>query len=393
LKHAMIRLAALALAISMVAGLTACGDPSGAGFMAAGTNSSASSDSASDSSSASAASQVEIEYSKNLTEDGKWADINLTDYVTLPDYKNITIPADQVTPTEEDLESQRQAFVQQYATATQITDRAVEDGDQVNIDYVGSVDGVEFTGGNTNGSGTTVTAGSTAYVDDFLTQIIGHTPGETFDVVVTFPDDYNDSTDADGNTMVLAGKEAVFKTTINYIEGDPIYPEFDDAFVAENLQSQYGWTTAAQANEEITSTLTEYNKAQYLQNYLLENAQVTEVPEVIINTLLEQSEANLNNTAASYGMSMDYMLMMYGYSDLESFREGFKTQYTDQIKLQMIYEAITDAEGLQPTDDDLKEAFGDNYNTVLDTYGSAYLLNQLRIDNGYNFVMENATVA
>lgn len=384
----MIRLAALALAISMAAGLTACGGSAASG------STSASSSAAADSSSTSAASQVEIEYSKNLTEDGKWVDINLTDYVTLPDYKSITIPADEINPTEEDLESQRQAFVEQYATPTEITDRAVEDGDQVNIDYVGSVDGVEFTGGNTNGAGTTVTAGSTAYVDDFLTQIIGHTPGETFDVVVTFPDDYNDSTDADGNTIVLAGKEAVFKTTINYIEGDPIYPEFNDAFVTENLQSQYGWTTADQADEEIKNTLTEYNKAQYLQNYLLENAQVKEVPEVIMNTLLEQSEGNLNNSAANYGLSIDYLLTMYGYESLDAFREDFKTQYTDQIKLQMIYEAIADAEGLQPTEDDLKDVFGDNYDLALETYGgTSYPMHQLRIDNGYNFVMENATVA
>lgn len=388
MKHAMIRLAALALAISMAAGLTACGGSAASG------STSASSSAAADSSSTSAASQVEIEYSKNLTEDGKWVDINLTDYVTLPDYKSITIPADEINPTEEDLESQRQAFVEQYATPTEITDRAVEDGDQVNIDYVGSVDGVEFTGGNTNGAGTTVTAGSTAYVDDFLTQIIGHTPGETFDVVVTFPDDYNDSTDADGNTIVLAGKEAVFKTTINYIEGDPIYPEFNDAFVTENLQSQYGWTTADQADEEIKNTLTEYNKAQYLQNYLLENAQVKEVPEVIMNTLLEQSEGNLNNSAANYGLSIDYLLTMYGYESLDAFREDFKTQYTDQIKLQMIYEAIADAEGLQPTEDDLKDVFGDNYDLALETYGgTSYPMHQLRIDNGYNFVMENATVA
>lgn len=388
MKHAMIRLAALGLAISMAAGLTACGGSAASG------STSASSSAASDSSSTSAASQVEIEYSKNLTEDGKWVDINLTDYVTLPDYKSITIPADEINPTEEDLESQRQAFVEQYATPTEITDRAVEDGDQVNIDYVGSVDGVEFTGGNTNGAGTTVTAGSTAYVDDFLTQIIGHTPGETFDVVVTFPDDYNDSTDADGNTIVLAGKEAVFKTTINYIEGDPIYPEFNDAFVTENLQSQYGWTTADQADEEIKNTLTEYNKAQYLQNYLLENAQVKEVPEVIMNTLLEQSEGNLNNSAANYGLSIDYLLTMYGYESLDAFREDFKTQYTDQIKLQMIYEAIADAEGLQPTEDDLKDVFGDNYDLALETYGgTSYPMHQLRIDNGYNFVMENATVA
>lgn len=60
----------------------------------------------------------------------------------------------------------------------------------------------------------------------------------------------------------------------------------------------------------------------------------------------------------------------------------------------MIYEAIADAEGLQPTEDDLKDVFGDNYDLALETYGgTAYPMHQLRIDNGYNFVMENATVA
>ena len=389
MKHAMIRLTALALAVFMAASLAACGSNTAS---SGSTSTSAASDSTSGS--VSAASQVEIDYGKNLTEEGKWADVDLAEYVTLPDYKNITVPADEITPTEEDLESQRQAFVEQYAAPTEITDRAVEDGDQVNIDYVGSVDGVEFTGGNTNGAGTTVTAGSTAYVDDFLTQIIGHKPGETFDVVVTFPEDYNDSTDAEGNTMVLAGKEAVFVTTINYIEGDPIYPEFDDAFVAENLQSQYGWTTAAQANDEITATLTDYNKAMYLQNYLLENAKVKEVPEVILNTMLEHEEANLTNTAAVNGLPVEYMLMMYGYEDMDAFREDYKTQYADQIKLQMIFEAIAEAEGLQPTDEDLKEAFGDNYDMALETYGgAAYPLHQLRIDNGYTFVLDNSTVA
>ena len=89
-----------------------------------------------------------------------------------------------------------------FATTAQVTDRAVEQGDMVNIDYVGSVDGVEFDGGSTGGAGTSVMAGATNYIDDFLTQIIGHMPGETIDVNVTFPEVYHSAD--------LAGKEAVF---------------------------------------------------------------------------------------------------------------------------------------------------------------------------------------
>lgn len=86
----------------------------------------------------------------------------------------------------------------------------VEDGDTVNIDYVGYVDGTEFEGGNTEGSGTDLVIGSGTYIDDFEEQLIGHHPGDTVDVNVTFPDPYQSNTD-------LSGKDALFKVTINGI--------------------------------------------------------------------------------------------------------------------------------------------------------------------------------
>ncbi|MFQ9679769.1 MAG: FKBP-type peptidyl-prolyl cis-trans isomerase [Ruthenibacterium lactatiformans] len=80
----------------------------------------------------------------------------------------------------------------------------------------------KFDGGTA--SSQSVQAGSAQFIDDFLTQIIGHTPGETFDVEVTFPDPYENNPD-------LAGKDAVFEVTINYIEGEDVTPEFSDDFV------------------------------------------------------------------------------------------------------------------------------------------------------------------
>lgn len=86
----------------------------------------------------------------------------------------------------------------------------IKDGDTVNIDYVGSVDGVEFDGGNTQGMGTDLVIGSGSYIDDFEEQLIGAHPGDSVDVYVTFPDPYQNNTD-------LSGKEALFKVTINGI--------------------------------------------------------------------------------------------------------------------------------------------------------------------------------
>ena len=86
----------------------------------------------------------------------------------------------------------------------------VEDGDTVNIDYVGSVDGVEFEGGSTQGQGTDLVIGSGSYIDDFEEQLIGAHPGDEVDVYATFPDPYNNNPD-------LSGKEALFEVTINGI--------------------------------------------------------------------------------------------------------------------------------------------------------------------------------
>ena len=93
-----------------------------------------------------------------------------------------------------------------YSTDTALT---VEDGDTVNIDYVGTVDGEEFSGGNTNGAGTDLVIGSGSYIDDFEDQLIGAHPGDTVEVTVTFPEDYG--------VEELNGKEAVFTVTVNGI--------------------------------------------------------------------------------------------------------------------------------------------------------------------------------
>lgn len=93
-----------------------------------------------------------------------------------------------------------------FSTDTSLT---VKDGDTVNIDYVGSIDGVEFAGGNTNGAGADLTIGSGTYIDDFEEQLIGAHPGDTVEVNVTFPENY-------GNEE-LNGKEALFVVEVNGI--------------------------------------------------------------------------------------------------------------------------------------------------------------------------------
>lgn len=93
-----------------------------------------------------------------------------------------------------------------YNTDSSLT---VEDGDTVNIDFVGTIDGVEFSGGNTQGQGTDLVIGSGSYIDNFEEQLIGTHPGDQVTVTVTFPENY-------GNDD-LNGKEAEFAVTVNGI--------------------------------------------------------------------------------------------------------------------------------------------------------------------------------
>lgn len=109
------------------------------------------------------------------------------------------------TSSDTDVSSGDQSTTPDYLTDTSLT---VADGDTVNIDYVGYVDGVAFDGGNTNGNGTSLTIGSGSYIDDFEEQLIGAHPGDTVEVNVTFPDNY---------TEELAGKDAMFEVVINGI--------------------------------------------------------------------------------------------------------------------------------------------------------------------------------
>jgi len=111
--------------------------------------------------------------------------------------------------TEESDEASTESVTEEAATYSTDTSLTVADGDTVNIDYVGSIDGEEFSGGSTDGTGTDLVIGSGTYIDDFEEQLIGYHPGDTVEVTVTFTEDYG--------VDELNGQEALFEVTINGI--------------------------------------------------------------------------------------------------------------------------------------------------------------------------------
>jgi trigger factor len=339
---------------------------------AAGCSKSAASSSASAGSEASvygSASDYDYQnfaYSDGLDENGYWSGIRALDYVTLPeDYASIPLKKADIEPTEEDVQSQIDSLLSQNTTTQQITDRAAADGDTVNIDYVGTVDGVAFTGGTY--SGYSLTLGSGSFIDGFEDQIVGHKPGETFDVNVTFPDGYSDSTDAEGNAVVLSNKKAVFSVTLNYIS-EEILPELTDAWVEENFSSTDGVHTVEDLRAEYQKMLYQNNLNTAVMDYLLANSTFKDLPKEVTDYQVNQCLNYYYTMAQYYGYDLDSFLQAAaGYNSADDLLDAMSDSITEYAREALLYQAVAEAMDIAPTQEQI-----DTYSAYTETYGANY---------------------
>ena len=305
-------------------------------------------------------------YSDGLDENGYWSGIRALDYVTLPeDYASIPLKKADIEPTEEDVQSQIDSLLSQNTTTQQITDRAAADGDTVNIDYVGTVDGVAFTGGTY--SGYSLTLGSGSFIDGFEDQIVGHKPGETFDVNVTFPDGYSDSTDAEGNAVVLSNKKAVFSVTLNYIS-EEILPELTDAWVEENFSSTDGVHTVEDLRAEYQKMLYQNNLNTAVMDYLLANSTFKDLPKEVTDYQVNQCLNYYYTMAQHYGYDLDSFLQAAaGYNSADDLLDAMSDSITEYAREALLYQAVAEAMDIAPTQEQI-----DTYSAYTETYGANY---------------------
>ena len=286
------------------------------------------------------------DYSTYLTDDGLIKDVTANELVDLTDYKNITAPLSEIEYTDESVEKDIKSLLEEHKELSKETDAAIKDGDKVNIDYVGSVDGVEFSGGNTDGKGADLEIGSNSYVDDFETQLIGHKIGDKVTVNVTFPADYSSAD--------LAGKDAVFEVVIN---GIYVTPEFTDAFVKENLSENA--STAAEYKEYLKKTNYDKNLDTWLEKYLLENTTVKSYPAKYFNHLKsikkyedQMSVEYMNNLYSSMGYNQTTTFEEYVGMSEAKYDAKLDDAIKDRAKKTLLYQAIYEKEGLSASKDD-----------------------------------------
>lgn len=329
------------------------------------------------------------EYSSQLDDNGYIKGIKATDYVTLCDYKNIEVPLSEVTYTDEEFKD----VIEQNLAAHQVLkeEGVVADGDKVNIDYVGTMDGVEFEGGNSGGNGYDLTIGSGQFIEGFESQLIGHKAGEDVTVKVTFPEDYGQAD--------LAGKPAEFAVTIHGIYADP---EYNDDFVKENYPDM--GSTVAEYEQTLKDEYYEGSLKDYVTNYVVDNSTVNKFPSKYLKNVESttkfsdvQSYEYMNQMYQQYGMQSGTFEDFIGMTD-EEYNADIIDRSQKFAKSDLVYQAILESEGIVLSEADseanVKEMYGgdDYYNSSVETYGKGYTNKTAVKNKAVDIALEGATV-
>ncbi len=326
-------------------------------------------------------------------------DMSIEDYiemqsagVTLGDYIGLEYTWSYTEVTESDVQSAIESFVSSCTEYEYDYESEAQEGDLVNIDFVGTIDGVEFDGGSTDGAGYDLTLGSGALIDGYEDQIVGHVPGETFDVEVTFPDDYG--------VDELNGQDAVFSTTLNYIS---IATEatYSDELVAAN--------TSYSTMEEYEAYLWEYLEETAYESALstaqntimtlaLNNAAIESISEDEVNEYVDKIISNIESMAESYGIEYATLIYYYyGYDDEDEFKDYVVQVCEEVVKEEMVVCAIAKAEGLTVTEDEVTaytEQLAEDNSTDVSDIEDYYTATELRYytlaEKVMEFLLENA---
>ena len=281
---------------------------------------------------------------------GYMKDLTAEEYVTLGEYKGVEVTLDEPEVTDEYLDGYIEYVQQNNAVSTPVTDRAVEMGDVVNIDYEGKIDGVAFDGGSAEGYDLTI--GSGQFIDGFEDGCIGMEVGETKDVEATFPDSYKNNPD-------LAGKVAVFTVTVNSISVEEI-PELTDEYV-QSLSLE-GCTNVEEYRAYVYDVLLEQqqesyesDKADLAYEKVAAACEFKDAPEAMVTRMNNTLTSNLSSYAGMYGVDLGtYVSAMYGGT-----AEEYETTLLEQSKIMaqhyLMMQAIADREGLSVSDEELEE--------------------------------------
>lgn len=300
-------------------------------------------------------------------------------------YKGVEVTRMSVEVSDEELDARIQSILDANPERIEITDRAAQNGDVVNIDYVGMKDGEAFDGGTAQGYD--LKLGSGTFIDGFEDGLIGAKTGDELSLNLTFPENY-------GNAD-LAGQAVVFDVTVNRIEEEK-EAVLDDAFV----QRISDFTTVDEFRADTLSDMEAEKNNQADQQVetdafmaVLENSEYDlneEAVEQQYNTLMD----NYNSMMQMYGIELADYVKMFGMTE-EQFQDEIRVTAERAVQEQLLVAAIAEAEGLKVDDTDrekLAKQYGTDIKTLTDSYGAESVDETAMVYKVVQFIKDNAVV-
>ena len=266
--------------------------------------------------------------------------------VTLGDYKGLAVETEIQKLTDEMIDARIEEDRKKASRTIDVDDRPVEEGDTVNLDYAGTVDGVAFAGGTAQGQ--TLTIGSHQFIPGFEEQMVGMQIGEEKDLNVRFPDEYH--------AEELKGKEAVFHVKVNGIQKTEV-PELDDDFAADI--SEFDTFKAYRENivRELTDRISKSNDIA-AENALVEkaaeNAQI-DIPEAMIDDQADYMVREMAMRMSYQGLRMEDYLKYTGQT-MDGVKQMYKPEAEKRVRTELVIDAIRKAENIEPTEEDIEKA-------------------------------------
>ncbi|MCD8864466.1 trigger factor [Staphylococcus arlettae] len=309
--------------------------------------------------------------------------------VQLGDYKGLEIEKQSTELTEEEIQESIDHQLGHLSEMVVKEDAAIENGDTVNIDFDGYVDGEQFEGGQADGYDLEI--GSGMFIPGFEEQLVGVKAGEEKDVTVTFPEEYH--------AEELAGKEATFKTKVNEVKYKEV-PELTDE-IANELDSEAN--TVAEYKENTRKRLAEQKETD------AENAQKEEainkaannttvdIPEAMVNTELDRMVQEFGQRMQQQGLNLETYFQISG-QDESQLREQMKDDAEERVKTNLTLTAIAEAENVEVSDEDIdkelekmSEQFNISVEDIKKTLGNTDIVkNDVRIQKVIDLLVDEA---
>lgn len=330
------------------------------------------------------------DYSGMLNEDGTISDVNVADYVKTFDVNGVKIAKADVEFTDEQVEEDIQNQLENFKELNTDKSLAVKDGDDVSIDYTGTMDGVEFEGGSAQDYKLTIGSGS--FIDDFEQQLIGTHPGDKVTVNVTFPDPYENNPD-------YAGKEASFAVTV---KGIYELGQFNDEFVKKNLSDHA--QTVDEYKQYLKDSNYESNLESAIDQYITDNSSAENYPKDYLKHLkslqmtLDENEYNyMAQMYNAYGMPFEYSSVMAykGAKDQDEYEKLLQEAAEKACVQKMAIQDLAAQAGITVSDEDYDKFVSENEMTdeTVEQYGKPYIIQQYILpDKVKEYIKEHVTV-